>query len=431
VLPRLCLSLALTFIQQGREEAAVKWLLMWAPRRFKNHDIQDWSRHIFSLPDQSGAIYVDGLYAPFLFMKDLPKLQEKEKLKLLEKHVKEKDNTQANATTSKQKKVPKPLRILWPYGLSPCSIEYITDVAERDDIDEARIAPNLGFGVLPCWVCLQCNGSYHNDLALLVSVNEDSVLIFVVPCLPTTITELREKQTYPPRRFLPKTFLEGFPNLVKIERIAKPVEKDVVTFMDYNQQLRSTGKSRMLLGETFTFSKGLLRRDVQLSDCIRTWPSYDELVRFGVFGVLDLFSKNTPERTVFDWISFIPWSQYQGIRSSNRVRFVGAQSTDSALVVKVEDGMAQVWYSADAPGETVAVPLDLLRLDFQMGEVVEIPPSEDVWQPFGCEPRQALWAIDGYSFTDPRPWTTGFIIDVGENTLDVLVGQYDQVSFDH
>jgi hypothetical protein len=427
--PRLCLSLALTSVQSGHEEAAVKWLFKWAPRRFKNCDVQEWSRHIFSLPGRWGAIYVDGLHAPLLFVRDLPKLQEQKKVSVLEKPVEKSDrDTQAEATTSNRKKVSKPLRIVLPYGLSPHRINYISDTDERHDIDAARIASDDRFQDLPCWVCLQHHGPYHNDLALLVSVEGDLASVFVVPRLPTSTTELKAKKTYPPRRFLAKTFQDGFPGLVNIERIDQPVQKDVMTFMDSNKELRSTGRDRMLLGEIFTFRQGLLLRKAQLSECIRTWPSCDELVQFGVFGAMDIFSLKTTERTVFNRISFIPWSQYQDIRSSNHVRFVGTESTDSALVVKVEDGMAQVRHGT---GEIVGVPLDLLCLDFRIGQLVQFPPSYEVRQPLGCEPRQALWAIDGYSFADSRAWTTAFVINVGRSTLDVLVGRDEHVSFHH
>jgi hypothetical protein len=167
-----------------------------------------------------------------------------------------------------------------------------------------------------------------------------------------------------------------------------------MTFSGSNKQLRSEPKSRLLVGKTFTFVTGLLQREVSTSHYTSIRLSYDELVSSGVFALRDVFPDSSPERSTFSSISFIPFSQHQDIRASNRVLYMDDVLMQSSMVVKVEDGLACVRRSTDTGGRAVAVPLDYLRLEFRIGDVVEIPPEDsNTWQPLGSHPRTALLAL--------------------------------------
>jgi hypothetical protein len=203
----------------------VKWLIFWAPRRFKTHYEEDWETRIFSLPSESGAVYVDGLNAPFLFVRELPKvkpppvlLERKGKAKDGDKEQVEDQDQEQNGdqrqvenqdqdrnedqdrnndqnrhtVTSMLKKTTAvswsetPLKIVWPHGLSPYRIEHLTDLA-RDEVLSARNNQKDLFRILPAWVRLGHNDHYNGDLALLVATRGEQATVFVVPRLPTTI----------------------------------------------------------------------------------------------------------------------------------------------------------------------------------------------------------------------------------------------------
>jgi hypothetical protein len=402
--------------------------LPYAQRRFRNHGIKHWDRHIFSLPSVEGWIYVHGLRAPALFDRNLPKPKEKEVIVLLEKEGKKKakdhdENPQAKATIPPPEE--KPLNIILPYGLSPRRIESVTGDT-RDEVLNARDFPKDLFRIFPSWVRLQYTGTYHGDKALLVSAHNDRATVYVIPRLPTTLVELSSKPSYPARRFHPDIFRQGFSGLVDFD-ISVDTKKVVMQFSTTDKQLQRTKNSRLLLGQPFEFYNGLLRLEVDKSACTSTWPSYDEFMTFGVFSFRDVFPDQSPERRIFNRISFIPWFQYQNIRVSNRVRFVDINSADSAVVVRVQDDLVYIRPSNDLTGRTIPVPFENLRLDFHVGEVVEIPPQESTWLPVGSKPLPAICAIDGHSFPPSLSRIPGLIVEVGEYTLNVLVGNATQV----
>jgi hypothetical protein len=401
--------------------------LPYAQRRFIKHGFQHWDRHVFSLPGVNGWIYVDGLRAPALFKRNLPKLKEKEKIVLLKKKGEKKDNNHENpqAKVITPSTEDTPLNIVLPYGLSPRFIESVTGDS-RDEVLDARNFPKDLFQVFPSWVRLQYSGIYHDDKALLVSAKEDLAMVYVIPRLPTTLAELSSKKSHPPRRFHPNIFMQGFPSLVDFD-ISVDTKKVVMEFSDPNKELHRTKNGHLLFDQPFTFYNGLLLLEVKKSECTSAWPSYDELVSFGVFSFRDVFPDQSSERRIFNRISFIPWSKYQNIRISNRVRFVDVTSMDSAVVDRVQDDIAYIRPSTDPAGRNIPVPFEYLRLDFHVGDVVEIPPQESTWLPVGSKSLPALCAIDGNCFPPSLTRVPGLIVEVGEFTLNVLVGNVTQV----
>jgi hypothetical protein len=407
--------------------------LPYAQRRLKKHNFEDWSQHIFALPGKKGAIYVDGFWAPALFVWNLPKLKQKgkEKVALLEKMDKNKDkkdhkSTQAQPITPSLSEVP--LNIALPHGLSRHHVVPITGHA-WDKVLNAQDHPSDPFQVLPCWVRLHSNGPYDNDQALLVSIDGDCATVYVVPRLPTACTERPPQQSYPARRFHPNIFTERFPRMVNIE-ISNDSKKAVMKFSDPNKELYRAEKACLLLGTVFTFYNGLLQQKVNKLECTSTWVSYDKLVSFGVFSFREVFPNPSPKRMTFCRILYIPWCQYQNIQSSNRVRYVDADSIHSVVVDSVWDGMAYVRHLANPAGNPIKVPLDLLRLNFEISGVVEIPPQKNTWLEVGSKPREALCALDGHCFTWSPDWIPALITAVGKYTLKVLVGRETQVIAD-
>jgi hypothetical protein len=262
-------------------------------------------------------------------------------------------------------------------------------------------APNVTDTPLPTWVRI-ATGAYRTDVGLLHRRDNQRLHVWVVPRTPShdlDVAAHHPGKRYP-RRFFTPSHSTGFGTMTLCT--------------DNPRALRFKHGSKV----NAVFCGGYMDLVIDDLSVQPTQPKPLEIVCFGPdLAMKELFPESTCQtdalsdaRHRFRFISYLPWSAIQDIRPLNLVKVV-SRSLDApqCRVLSVENDSAVLSVISDRVSEANQLKVDIrdIRLDFALGDTVEVLRSPDTINPV---------------------WAEGMVMSCVEDELDIILKDDSVVS---